>query len=133
MGDTAHLPTSPPDETPLMWALAGNGNTFVIMVQDRRRGQTAPPPSISIIVRWWAIPKTLEQGDLHVPPLPPPPPGQVTFPEDFVVTRIIMGPGIGIDHLAEELKVQPQVLEVLLNKLVEGGRIRIDQGRLFPR
>ena len=133
MGDTAFFPP-PTQESPLMWAVHSNTtpDQFVIILQDRRPfGQTEdPPPPVTLIVRWWAIPKTQELGDLiALPPSPLP-------PEDFVVGRIVMRPGIRIDDLAQELlgvNVTPDEFRELLERLQNEGRIRIEQDRLFPQ
>jgi hypothetical protein len=130
MGDTAYLHVFNPQESPLyplMWAWHFTPDRFFIVVQDRRQGVAAPPPPFSFIVRWWAIPKTLEQGDIYAPP----PDEEEPIPESSVLVRIAMNPGIGINDLAVELEVQQEALGVLLNRLVEAGRIRIDQGQLF--
>jgi hypothetical protein len=129
MGDTAYLSLQ---ESPLMWAVHTNAtpDQFVIILQDRRQFHGDDPPAeSSLIVRWWAIPKTLEQGDIHAPP---PPEQAAPVLDDFVIVRIAMRPGIRINPLAQELEVQPEALGVVLDRLVQAGRIRRDeQGRHF--
>jgi hypothetical protein len=135
MGDTAYFPPLP-EEGPLMWAVHTNEtpDQFVIYLQDRRPfGRTENAPGeVSFIVRWWAIPKTLERGDIRAPRPPTEP--EVPFPEDFIVGRIAVRPGLRIEYLADELEVQAEVLKVPLDKLLEAGRIRIDEaGRYYPQ
>jgi uncharacterized protein DUF6519 len=100
LGDTSYLSFNPPlnGPVPLMWAfhLMAAPEQFLIVLQDRRpRGPVGGPPlpSVSFIVRWWAIPKTLEQGDLRAPPLPP---QEERFPENIVVDGITLHTGIRI-------------------------------------
>jgi hypothetical protein len=132
IGDTDAFPP-PTLESPLLWAVHSNAtpDQFVITLQDRRPfGRTEnPPPSVTFIVRWWALPKTLEQGDINVPP---PTSQELPFPDDFLVGRIAMRPGIRSADLADELKVSPDNLAAPLTRLESAGRIRNTQGRLFP-
>src|SRR5205823_12688150 len=73
---------------PLMLAAYDPNNPskeFEITLKDRRPVGSPPLPTLPI--RWWAIPKTLDQPDVTVPP------GEVP-PTEFLLARLFMSPGI---------------------------------------
>ena len=135
MGDTDAFPppTQAGSESPLMWAVHADATPelFRIILQDRRPfGRSEdPPPPIDFVIRWWAIPKTVDRDDVPVPPND----DRVSVPDDFLVGGITLRPGITINNLAAELRVERAEIEEQLQRLAEAGRIRIDPGeRLFP-
>ena len=128
MGDTGYFPVSPEHHTPLMWAVHTNAmpDEFVIILQDRRPRAQEPLPGVSFIVRWWAIPKDIEQDDTNVGPS-----RKLQFPpDDFIVGFIAMYPNIKFDILAGEFGIQDEQIKNAfykqLIKLVDGGRIKRD-------
>jgi hypothetical protein len=136
MGDTDAFP--PParqesPESPLMWAVHADATPelFRIILQDRRPfGRSEdPPPPVDFVIRWWAIPKTVDHDEVRVPPND----DRVSIPDDFLVGGITMRPGITINNLAAELGVESAEIRPQLEQLAGAGRIRIEPGeRLFP-
>lgn len=120
---------------PLLVALYNPNDTnlqFSIALQDRRDPNQPPDPDRPLVtwrVRWWAIPKTLDQPDVTVPP--PPSPGVARFPREFLRFRVMMRPGITVRELASDLGVEPSEIQPELDRLLEAGRIRVEGERLF--
>jgi hypothetical protein len=135
MGDTDAFPppTQAGSESPVIWAVHADAtpDLFRIILQDRRPfGRSEdPPPTVDFVIRWWAIPKTVDRDDVPVPPND----DRVSVPDDFLVGGITMRPGITINNLAAELGVERAEIENQLEQLAGAGRIRIESGeRLFP-
>jgi DNA-binding transcriptional ArsR family regulator len=93
---------------------------FFIALKDRRLTGNRRPWS----VRWWAVPKTLDQPDVTVPP------GEF-LPREFLLARLFMSPGITVRELASDLRVEPSVIQPELDRLREAGQIRVEGERLF--
>jgi DNA-binding MarR family transcriptional regulator len=100
---------------------------FSIVLKDRVPVGGKSPPS-TWQIRWWAIPKTLDQPDVTVPP---PPGGEFPPPGKFLLAQLIMRPGITVQELAENLRVEPSEIQPELDRLREAGRIRVEGERLF--
>jgi hypothetical protein len=114
---------------PLMVAAyLSNSLEFFIFLRDRRNEEDQT--LVTWQVRWWAIPKTLDQPDVTVPPLRP---GVVRFPGEFLRFRVMMRPGITVQELASELRVEPSEVQPELDRLRDAGRIRVEGKRLFPQ
>ena len=133
MGDTAHLPPEP--QSPLLWAAHSDNNseTFTIILQDRRPfGQTEnPPPPINFVVRWWAIPKTVDREDVIAPAVDDD--RTIVTPDDLVVAHVAMRQSILIGNLAEDLNEDREALERRLRAMADEGRLTIDGNRVSIR
>lgn len=107
----------------LVAAYIPNNKEFRIALLDRRPGESPP---FTWVIRWWAIPKTLDQPDVTIPG-----PGVAPFPGVFLRFRLMMTPGITVRDLASDLRVEPSVIQPELDRLLAAGRIRVEGERLF--
>jgi hypothetical protein len=99
--------------------------SFRIRIRDRRQGGD----NFTWRIRWWAIPSTVVMPDIEVPN---PPDNRFVIPEELVLPRIVLKPGITLDGLVEELGVEAALLEPALEQLVAEGRIQRRRDRFFP-
>ncbi|MGH8563221.1 MAG: DUF6519 domain-containing protein [Gammaproteobacteria bacterium] len=129
MGDLDEFPLTSNFPFPLLVAFYNPNDTdlqFSIFLEDRRNEDDM---LFTWRVRWWAIPKTLDQPDVTVPP---PSTGVAPFPGEFLRFRLMMRPGMTVRELASDLRVDPSVIQPELDRLREAGRIRVEGERLFP-
>lgn len=117
MGNLAEFSLGPS----LAAAYNPNNKEFLIALRDLRPDGSGP---FTWVIRWWVIPKTLDQPDVTIPP------GEF-FPREFLLARLVMRPGITVRDLASDLRAEPSEIQPELDRLREAGRIRVEGERLF--
>ena len=123
MGD---LDSIDPTAFPLTIATYPLGSpSFRIIIRDRRQ---RVDNLFTWRIRWWAIPATVVMPDVEVPR----PDDRFVIPGELILPRIMVRRGITLDQLAEELAVEPNLLQPELERLVAEGRIQKRQNKFFP-